>query len=424
MRQCLTSPEGGYYTSKRETGDQFGEKGDFITSPEISQIFGELVGIWFVAEWIAQGRPLSGVQMIELGPGRGTLMSDMLRTFRRLGMLHAISTIYLVEASPSLRKTQHETLCDNALLKETHLGFSSTSQRWPNVSFVWVDELRRVPKNIGSTPFIIAHEFFDALPIHVFQSVAATSSPVVTGAPKLFKKNLWRELVVSPAPAPSSTLQTTSAAQDSNRPEFQVSVSQTPTPHALLLPQISPRYQAMLEHQGSMIEISPEARTHAEDIARRIGSNQPAGQETTAAPGAALIIDYGPASTIPVNSLRGIRGHRNVSPFSSPGLVDVSADVDFTGLAEAALNASPGVEVHGPVEQGDFLRAMGIKERAQQLLEKVPKSDEDLTKRIDSAWQRLVDRGGGGMGKTYKAMAIVPATGGKRRPVGFGGTLL
>lgn len=81
MRQCLTSPDGGYYTSQTQGKDQFGQKGDFITSPEISQIFGELLGIWLVTEWMSQGRVSHGVEVIEVGPGRGTLMDDMLRVW-------------------------------------------------------------------------------------------------------------------------------------------------------------------------------------------------------------------------------------------------------------------------------------------------------------------------------------------------------
>jgi SAM-dependent MidA family methyltransferase len=80
MRQCATDAEHGYYTRAfSRGGDPFGARGDFTTAPEMTQVFGELVGVWIVAEWMAQGAPRSGVRLVELGPGRGTLMADVLR---------------------------------------------------------------------------------------------------------------------------------------------------------------------------------------------------------------------------------------------------------------------------------------------------------------------------------------------------------
>jgi NADH dehydrogenase [ubiquinone] 1 alpha subcomplex assembly factor 7 len=83
MTQCLTHPKYGYYTS---SPDPFGQKGDFTTSPEISQMFGEIVGIWVLTEWIAWGRP-SEWDIVELGPGRGTLMADVLRVLFSWGIM-------------------------------------------------------------------------------------------------------------------------------------------------------------------------------------------------------------------------------------------------------------------------------------------------------------------------------------------------
>lgn len=168
----------------------------------------------------------------------------------------------------------------------------------------------------------------------------------------------------------------------------------------------------------AQIEVCPDASLYAGDIASRIGGSV---QNPKPRPsGAALILDYGPGDgTIPVNSLRGIRRHQRVSPFVEPGLTDLSADVDFAAVAEAAMRASEGVEVHGPVPQGYFLEAMGIKQRADNLIKncKEPSKAAD----VDRAWKRLVDRGSNGMGKIYQALAILPENDGKRRPVGFGG---
>ncbi len=246
-------------------------------------------------------------------------------------------------------------------------------------------------------------------------------------------------MLVSPTPPSTSSniSKPSPLSDDSPPPEFMLTLSKGATPHSLYLPRTSARYEALKSIPGAVIEVSPEALAHAADFAARIGGASPSpalksSRQKQTVPkthpsGAALIIDYGPSDTVPNNTLRGIQSHRRVSPFSSPGLVDLSADVDFLALAEAAMAASPGIEVHGPVEQAFFLSSMGIQNRAENLIKKA--NGEDERSRIESGWKRLVERGPGGMGKMYKAMAIVPHLPEadqlkKRRPVGFGGDLV
>jgi NADH dehydrogenase [ubiquinone] 1 alpha subcomplex assembly factor 7 len=309
------------------------------------------------------------------------------------------------------------------------------------------------------TPFIFAHEFFDALPIHAFESVLPTPEPeqkqqqqimTPTGPVELNpppKANIntpsgpqWRELMVA--------LNHKSVIEDAkDEPEFQLSRTKISTPNSVILPELSERYKALKAQPGSIIEVSPESRIYMADFARRIGGFNPDQAQKKKLPnrkpgevakptksseekkktrpsGAALILDYGTSATIPVNSLRGIRQHAPVSPFAFPGQADVSADVDFTSLAEAAIDASEGVEVHGPVDQADFLHSMGIAERGQQLVAAVAEADTEKQKTLETAWKRLVDKGPNGMGKLYKALVIVPENGGQRRPVGFGGSVV
>ena len=140
MALCLSHPVHGYYMR----GDPFGRGGDFTTAPEISQIFGELLGLWTLALWEQMGAP-ERVLLVELGPGRGTLMADALRAARIApAFLHAVS-VHLVETSPTLRQRQGETLA----------GIS--------VPVAWHETLETVPEG---PLFAVANEFFDALPVH------------------------------------------------------------------------------------------------------------------------------------------------------------------------------------------------------------------------------------------------------------------
>ncbi|KAK4196140.1 putative S-adenosyl-L-methionine-dependent methyltransferase-domain-containing protein [Triangularia verruculosa] len=440
MRMCLTSDIGGYYTGAIEKDrDQFGLKGDFVTSPEISQVFGELIGVWFLTEWLAQGRQSTGVELIEVGPGRGTLMDDMLRTIQSFPvMANSIDAIYMVEASPELRLAQKNLLCgEDAPMTESKVGYHSVC-KYSALPIVWTETIKSIPIDSEKMPFIVAHEFFDALPIHAFELVsvpASKSSPpsstdnsspsTQTATPTLE----WREMMVSPTP-PGSTHESLNTPSTQSRetppPDFQLTRSTTSTRHSLYLPDSSPRFRALKSTvgAGALLEACPDASLYASDFAARIGGSP---QHPKSKPsGAALILDYGPGDgTIPTNSLRGISKHRRVSPFAEPGLTDLSVDVDFAGIAESATRASEGVEVHGPIAQGNFLELMGIKERAGVLAKKAKQQKgEEAGEKVERAWKRLVDRGPGGMGKVYQALAILPENDGRRRPVGFGGDVV
>jgi NADH dehydrogenase [ubiquinone] 1 alpha subcomplex assembly factor 7 len=140
MALCLGDPTHGYYMTR----DPLGARGDFITAPEISQMFGELIGLWMAAVWKQMGAP-DRIGIVELGPGRGTLMNDALRALQVMPGFRDALTLHLVEISPVLRAQQERTL--NAL----------------PISVAWHAALEEVPKGPA---IVVANEFFDALPIN------------------------------------------------------------------------------------------------------------------------------------------------------------------------------------------------------------------------------------------------------------------
>ena len=139
MELCLTHPKFGYYVSR----DPLGREGDFTTAPEVSQMFGELLGLWAASVWKAIGSP-SLLRLIELGPGRGTMMADALRALRVLPPLYQSLSVHLVEINPVLRDKQKSTLAGVR-------------------NIAWHERLDDVP---DGPSVILANEYFDVLPIH------------------------------------------------------------------------------------------------------------------------------------------------------------------------------------------------------------------------------------------------------------------
>ncbi|QFZ25545.1 putative arginine methyltransferase [Clavispora lusitaniae] len=415
MRQCLTHPDFGYYTTR----DPLAAGGDFITSPEISSVFGEMIGMWLFSVWQAQGSPQK-IQVVEFGPGRGTLIHDAMAVFNRFAKVSV--SIVLIEASPVLRKEQAKLLCpgveqfEKVPTPENPAGFDSCLSKWGH-RVMWVDTEKDVPSEVS---YVVAHEFFDALPIKSF----------------VRKEEGWRELLVdsadhrpalsgleSPAPADSTSDSTatdtklstsdTTATSDTATSDSG-STSDGPTDSLFLttapretpssaIPSVSPRFRDV--PVGSRVEICPDAELYLSRIVELVKNGQNAG--------AALIIDYGLANEIPSNSLRGIYKHKFVSPFFSPGNVDLSVDVDFENLR---LLAAPHVDVFGPTEQGDFLHELGIGVRFDQLIQRANSMANKES--LYESYVRLTGKDENSMGKIYKFLALLPKN--STRPAGFG----
>lgn len=143
MQHVLTHPLYGYYV----TQNALGQKGDFITAPEVSQLFGEMIGIWCAEAFLSHLHSPSLCHLIELGPGRGTLMADLLRITRHVPHFHTSLNIHLVEISPLFQQYQREALAPYG------------------ISVTWHQDLSTLPQGPS---LIIANEFFDALPIHQY----------------------------------------------------------------------------------------------------------------------------------------------------------------------------------------------------------------------------------------------------------------
>ena len=322
MSLALTHPTHGYYMKR----DPFGAEGDFTTAPEISQMFGELIGLWAAEVWSGMGSP-NPVRLIELGPGRGTLMSDALRAARVAPEFRAALDVCLVEASPALAAVQHDTLLT------------------AGAPVSWIGQFEDAPEGAA---IIIANEFLDALPIRQY----------IRGP------RGWSERMV--------------AVDRSGNLVFGLA----PEPERFIKAQ---------GQEGDVLEINALAHRLMYVLASRLAKQG----------GAALFIDYGHKTTGFGDTLQALRGHRMVDPLVDPGEADLTAHVDFAAMARSARAA--GAAVYGPIDQGDFLRALGIEQRAQALTTRAaPAQAAD----VEAARARLAGKGPGAMGGLFKAMVV------------------
>ncbi len=324
MAEALGNPMHGYYAG---SGRQpLGAEGDFITAPEVSQMFGELIGLWCVDTWQAMGAP-EPFRLVELGPGRGTLMADALRAAAMVPVFGAAASLHLFERSAALRAQQTRAL----------------ARHEPQ----WHEAFAEVP---DGPAIIIANEFFDALPVHQFVATDAG----------------WRERMVG-------------LADDGEG--FALRLAPGPTPALTLL-------AALAADRDGVAEVCPAGLSLASEIAARVAAEG----------GAALAIDYGRSGAIG-DSLQAVRGHRRHDPLADPGQADLTALVDFAALARAAGEA--GAVPHGPVSQGNFLRALGIDARAAALSTKAtPRQAADIA----TALARLTSAEA--MGELFQVLVI------------------
>ena len=320
MAECLTHPRHGYYVTR----DPFGAAGDFTTAPEISQMFGELLGLCLAQAWTDRGSP-SSIQLVELGPGRGTLMADILRATRGVPGFHGALSLHMVEASPVLRDKQRETV-DRPILHHDSLG--------------------DVPDD--APLYLVANEFFDALPIRQF----CRDGPA------------WRERVVGLS---EGTL------------VFGLSGPSRPEP-------LEPRLADTRE--GDVVETSAPSLAIVRDIARRVAARD----------GVALIVDYGDWRSLG-DTFQAVSDHAPVDSLDAPGAADLTAHVDFEALSQAA--STEGAAVTPMTPQGVFLERLGITARAQVLAAGM---SGDAIDRHIAAHRRLTHPEE--MGTLFKAMAL------------------
>jgi NADH dehydrogenase [ubiquinone] 1 alpha subcomplex assembly factor 7 len=335
MEECLGHPTLGYYTTRGSVGAD----GDFTTAPEISQLFGEMIGLWTIDLWQQAGNP-NDVVLLELGPGRGTLMADVLRMWQQV--CGDTPPVHLVEISPRLREKQHAAI--SAITND----------------ITWHDTLGTAPQVFT---IALANEFFDALPIHQYVKTE-------TG---------WAERMVDVSA--SGTLEPSQI--NCELPDF-----------------VAPPTGLSDAKPGEVVEISPACEQAMAQLAAAIRQQG----------GAALIMDYGYAIAALGDSFQALENGQYADPWANPGKADLTAHVNFENLTAIARDS--GLQTSSAAQQGVFLQALGISQRATALKQA---ASAPQAREIDLAVERLTSPQQ--MGVLFKVLAVYQDA--KLTPAGF-----
>ncbi|HRK19605.1 MAG TPA: SAM-dependent methyltransferase [Hyphomicrobiaceae bacterium] len=335
MHECLTHPEHGYYTTRQAIGG----KGDFITAPEISQVFGELIGLWCAVVWQQMGAPKDFV-LAEIGPGRGTMMRDMLRATRKVPGFLDSAAIHLVDIveRPDLAEFLKPATSEMRILSHRDVG--------------------TLPKDRPT--ILVANEWLDTLPVQQFM--------MSDGACYIRSVGLDAD----------GNLQFV-RGQRTRDPDAQLVSA---NPHL---------------NDGDIFEANDLSHVHTLAFGRTApwaalmidyGHFDPMREPDRITPG---------------DSLQALRNHAYEHPLTSPGEADLTAQVDFDDMAlnirtASETNRNQPLTIDGPVVQAQFLASLGIIERAHALMRANPTRANE----IETAVARLIAVPG--MGDRFKVI--------------------
>jgi len=379
MQQCNTGEDrAGYYMSR----DPLGEEGDFITSPEISQIFGEMIGTWCVHEFMCNNQSSKAetpLHIIEMGPGKGTMMGDILRI---IGYLRKYLNqdrkvkISMVEVSDKLKNQQLKTL--GPYLKDQTIEIN------------WYQTVDEVPLDPEIPEYILAHEFFDALPIYKVRKVNLESSDP-TKAIVGQKRSELREILVDIDPKTENDLR--------------LVLSPGQTPVSTMVEAICANDESSLLGKGfDEFEVNLQAGAIFSQLCDRVVKTG----------GCGLVMDYGftrdympdeETNRKVIDTFRGYKNHKMHDPLKDSGNVDLTADVDFDFLAKSVLYVDHiyhNVRFTEPLTQRVFLKNMGIDNRLKSLLNE--NKDTKTREKIVRGYEYITDNEK--MGKRFKVMAM------------------